>query len=124
MEYPLSNEDVIANLDRVREVLLRNSNRLDMGEWHGNWSWRDKTAEEEVECGTTHCLAGWLQVLCPEPMVRLKFPPYDAGKFLAPIAVKMFFAPGYVVKKWLYDRAYVRELAALEEGEAPSTMSN
>ena len=83
-------------------------------------SWRDRTCAEEAICGTTHCLAGWLQVCSTDPEIRRKDPEH-AGFLCAPIAAPLFFSESAKVLTWLRDREYVKQLAGsserLESGE-------
>ena len=111
-------EQAIANLDKVREIILDDTKRLEMGHWHADESeWQDKTCAEEMLCGTTHCLAGWLQVCSTDPKVRA-LEPQMAGIVSAPIASKMFFRGGDEVISWLKDRKYVAEIAEREKRNA------
>ncbi len=101
-------EESVANLDKVREIILDNEARLDMGTWHVGDGWRDRTCAEEAVCGTSHCLAGWLQVCATDPRVR-DLDPQLAGIALAPVAAKMFFRNGAETLAWLKDRKYADE---------------
>jgi uncharacterized protein YjbI with pentapeptide repeats len=115
-------KQAIEILDKVREIVLDNAARFDMGHWHGDLSWRDKTCAEEVLCGTTHCLAGWLQVCTPE--VALKdIDTQLAGVLAAPVAAKMFFRSNAEVSKWLKSRAYVDEIAESEKRKAERALA-
>jgi hypothetical protein len=108
-----SDEAAIANLDKVREIILDDAKRLEMRHWHDdNSQWRDKTCAEEMLCGTTHCLAGWLQVCATDDAVR-SMETQIAGIVQAPVAAKMFFRGSDEVIDWLRDRKYVAEI---EEG--------
>ena len=90
----------------MREIILSDASRLQMGHWHGDEAWRDRTCAEETLCGTTHCLAGWLQVCSTDPEIRDMDKAQTAGFLCAPLAVGMFFQPGPTVMKWLTDRVY------------------
>ena len=81
-----------------------------MGHWHGGdeVSWKKRTCIEEAECGTTHCLAGWLQVCATDPKVR-EMDPHIAGIVQAPVAAKMFLRGDKETLAWLKDRKYVEE---------------
>ena len=104
-----TDEQAIANLDKVREIILDDAKRLAMGHWHADKSeWREHTCAEEMLCGTTHCLAGWLQVCSTDEKVRT-MDPEIAGIIQAPIAAKMFFRDETDVINWLRDRKYVIE---------------
>ena len=107
---PASPEQSIENLDKVRAIILDNKERLDMGIWHIDDGWRERTCAEETLCETTHCLAGWLQVCNTDPKVR-EMEPQLAGIVSAPIASKMFFRGAEEVFSWLDERKYVGELA-------------
>ena len=103
-----SPEESVANLDKVREIILDNAERLDMGRWHGGFEWETRTCAEEAVCGTTHCLAGWLQVCATDPKIR-KMDTHLAGIVSAPVAAKMFFRAGDETLAWLKDRKYADE---------------
>ena len=101
-------EQAIANLDKVREIILDDSKRLEMGHWHEDGSWAGRTCAEEAVCGTSHCLAGWLQVCATDERVR-KLAPNIAGTICAPVAAKMFYADNKTTLEWLRDRKYAAE---------------
>ena len=105
-------EKQIEVLDKVREIILDNAARLDMSGWHGDDGWKDRTCAEETLCGTTHCLAGWLQVCSTDPEIRKKDAEF-AGFLCAPIAAPMFFTSGEKALTWLRDREYVNQLETL-----------
>ena len=105
---PATPEESVAALDKVREIILDAEDRLDMGVWHKKDGWQERTCAEEAVCGTTHCLAGWLQVCSTNPDVR-KLQPHIAGYICAPVAAKMFYTSNKVALKWLRERAYARE---------------
>jgi hypothetical protein len=98
-------EQAIENLDKVREIILDDKERLEMGHWHGNSEWLEKTCAEETLCGTTHCLAGWLQVCTTEPALK-SIDAELAGILAAPVASKMFFKGAEEVLTWLEKREY------------------
>jgi len=98
-------EQAVENLDKVRAIILDDHDRLDMGYWHGGNQWPDKTCAEEVLCGTTHCLAGWLQVCSTDPEIRAMTPEL-AGILSAPVAKKMFYRTESDVLEWLQKRKY------------------
>ena len=105
-----TDEQSIKNLDKVRAIILDDNVRLEMGHWHGdNGEWRAKTCAEEAVCGTTHCLAGWLQVCATDPDVRA-MDTQLAGIVQAPVAAKMFFRKSDEVLAWLTDRKYVADI--------------
>ena len=89
-----------------------------MALWHGDEGWRDRTCAEETLCGTTHCLAGWLQVCSVDPEVRDLNCVQASGFLAAPIAAKMFHRGEAEVKSWLEERKYVAEYAARPEVKA------
>ena len=101
-------EESIANLDKVREIIIDNAERLNMGTWHAESGWKKRTCAEEATCGTAHCLAGWLQVCATDPKVR-EMDPHLAGVKQAPVAAKMFFRSGSETLAWLKDRKYADE---------------
>jgi hypothetical protein len=94
----------------VRELILDDSKRLDMGHWHANDEWRNRTCAEEAFCGTAHCLAGWLQNCSTDPKVRALYPA-TAGVIQAPVAARMFYRDNVTVLKWLEKREYVAQIA-------------
>jgi uncharacterized protein YjbI with pentapeptide repeats len=97
----------IENLDKVREIILDNDSRLNMALWHGDNDWVNRTCAEEVVCGTTHCLAGWLQVCSTEPALK-KVDAQLAGILSAPVAAKMFYRGSKETIEWLRDREYAK----------------
>jgi hypothetical protein len=101
-------EQAIENLDKVREILLDNRTRLDMSDWHSGDDWHNKTCAEETLCGTTHCLAGWLQVCSTHPEIRA-IDAQLAGLLCAPVAAKMFFKGNDEVLDWLEKREYAKQ---------------
>ena len=107
-------EQAIESLDKVRAIVLDDQGRLDMGHWHGNDEWKGRTCAEEAVCGTTHCLAGWLQVCTTEPALK-NIEAQLAGTLAAPVAAKMFFRGGEEALEWLRDRKYVAESAEAEQ---------
>ena len=102
-------EKQIEALDKVREIILDNAARLNMVAWHENEEWKNHTCAEEAICGTTHCLAGWLQVCSTDPEIRKKKAEF-AGFLTAPIAAPLFFSDSKTVLAWLKDRKYVKQL--------------
>ena len=105
---PVSDEQAIKNLDVVGEIILSDPKRLYMDHWHDGESWQEKTCAEEAVCGTTHCLAGWLQVCSTDPKVRKLSPP-AAGFVQAPMAARMFYESDERVIEWLKNREYANE---------------
>jgi hypothetical protein len=105
---PATKDEAIANLDKVREIILDNAALLEMGHWHDAKSeWQKHSCAEEAVCGTTHCLAGWLQVCSTDKKVR-KLDPFIAGCVSAPVAAKMFYKDNREVMDWLRDREYAK----------------
>ena len=104
-----TDEESIEHLDAVREIIIEDQARLNMGHWHGSDEWVNRTCAEEAVCGTTHCLAGWLQVCATDPKVRSK-PAHIAGVIQAPIAAKMFHRGPTETLAWLTERKYVTEI--------------
>ena len=100
-------DQAVANLDKVREIILDDQQRLQMSRWHGGDEWVTRTCAEEAVCGTTHCLAGWLQVCSTDPGIRA-MDAEQAGFMCAPVASGMFFQPGTRVLDWLRDREYAK----------------
>ena len=110
-------EQAIENLDKVRAIVLDDQARLEMGHWHGDDEWRGRTCAEEAVCGTTHCMAGWLQVCTTEPALK-EVEAHTAGVCAAPIAAKMFFRGQKEALEWLTDRKYVAETEEAERRAA------
>ena len=103
---PATPEESVVALDKVREIILDNERRLNMGLWHEDDKWAQRTCAEEATCGTAHCLAGWLQVCSTNEKIR-KLPNVEmAGALAAPVARKMFFESNGRALRWLKDREY------------------
>ncbi len=102
-------EKAVENLDKVRAIVMDEKSRLEMGHWHESPEWKERSCAEEMLCGTTHCLAGWLQVCSTVPEIR-NLDAELAGILSAPVASKMFFKQPDEVFEWLETRAYVKEL--------------
>ena len=83
-----------------------------MDHWHGADGWQTRTCAEEAFCGTSHCLAGWLQVCATDPELK-KVSAALAGAIQAPIAAKMFYKDDDKTLAWLEAREYVNEYEAL-----------
>ena len=96
---------------------MDNASRLEMGHWHSDMAWKERTFAEETLCETTHCLAGWLQVCSTDKNLR-NLDPQFAGALAAPIAAKMFFRGGDETLEWLKERKYVAEIAEREQRAA------
>jgi hypothetical protein len=106
---PATPEQAVANLDKVREIILDKQELLEMSHWHEDGSeWEKHTCIEEALCGTTHCLAGWLQICSTDEKVK-KLEPYLAGVLCAPVASKMFYRKNDEVLDWLKNREYALE---------------
>ena len=102
-----THDDAVAMLDRIREIVLSHTERLEMGRWHGEGWVENKPAADEIDCGTTHCMAGWSQVLCEDPSVR-KLAASVAGSRLIWPAVKMFTESNSRALEFLRDREYAK----------------
>jgi len=114
---PATPDVAVANLDKVREIIMDNASRLEMGHWHSDEAWKGRTCAEETLCETTHCLAGWLQVCSTDKNLR-NLDPQFAGALAAPIAAKMFFRGQDETLEWLKERKYVAEIAEREQRAA------
>jgi hypothetical protein len=114
---PATPDVAVANLDKVREIIMDNASRLEMGHWHSDEAWKGRTCAEETLCETTHCLAGWLQVCSADENLR-SLDPQFAGALAAPIAAKMFFRGQDETLEWLKERKYVAEIAEREQRAA------
>ena len=106
---PVTPEQAVANLDRVREIILDDEKRLEMDYWHEDGSWEGRSCAEEAVCGTSHCLAGWLQVCATDPKIRA-LSPNVAGMICAPVATKMFYAGNAETLAWLKGRKYATDI--------------
>jgi len=111
------NEQSIESLDKVRAIIIDDRTRLEMRHWHGDNEWKARTCAEETLCGTTHCMAGWLQVCSTDPEIRA-MDTLTAGVLAAPVAAKMFFRDGEAAFKWLESRQYVADIAEQERRSA------
>lgn len=74
-----SRETQIAVLDKIREIVMARPEQFDMSKWHGEIPHLRLTNENNVfykphlerrkifaehgSCGTSHCIAGWVEVL-------------------------------------------------------------
>jgi hypothetical protein len=93
----------IERLDLVRARVLENQNCLNMKVWHGD-GWKPEAAPGN-DCGTTHCIAGWLQVYEEDPDLRGLFASeYVERKF--PCIRHIVHTSNSVALKWLEDRRY------------------
>jgi hypothetical protein len=100
-------------LDRVRDIILANPSRLGMGSWHEGMDWKKHSLDHEIhQCATTHCMAGWLQVLGDSEIRGMS--PERAGATMAPIAMHMFHSGNEAATQWLLDREYIKELGVVE----------
>jgi len=102
-----SKEESTATLDRIREIVLAEPERLTMDKWHGSEWKASKVPEKPGQCGTTHCLAGWAQALSTDVAVR-KLDPQFAGMLLIPTATHMFFSSNDAALRFLRDREYAK----------------
>lgn len=95
-------------LDKVREVVLADPKKLDMGSWHGS-DFRTSETEATFKCNTTHCIAGWAQCLS-----GVKGNTDEVGEKLLPITASnaMFYCSDSLGLLWLKERAYRSEAAA------------
>ena len=107
---PATKDEAVANLDKVREIILDNEKRLQMDHWHGDEEWKNRTCAEETICGTTHCLAGWLQVCSTNEKIRELSSAELAGTLAAPVARSMFYAEQGETLEWLRDRKYAAQV--------------
>ena len=101
-------EESISNLDKVREIVLDNEAKLNMGMWHKDSGWVERSCADEAVCGTSHCLAGWLQVCSTDKNIRA-LDTHLAGIISAPVAAKMFFRDAPTVLTWLREKKYADE---------------
>ncbi len=102
----------VARLDAVREIVMKQPKRLKMDGWHfGEWT-PEHTPEEEHACGSAHCIAGWIQALCPDQSKRQDDTRKVASE-LCPIASGMFFVDDATAYKWLEARQYAKRVAPI-----------
>lgn len=93
----------IERLDRVRSRVLANPDYLDMGCYHGEeWS---PDAEPGDDCGTAHCIAGWLQVDEEDPELRKMLPAQYIDLNFSCIAHVIYTSDEFALE-WLRDRRY------------------
>ena len=90
-------EQQIELLDKIREKILENPDHFNMHSWHSS-------------CGTSHCIAGWAQVLTTQETESSEAE--DVGRTLLPDFAKFFYGNTGFLKKWFEARAY-----ALKHGE-------
>ena len=110
--YDNASPEEIMRLDEVRKIVLDKPTRLDMRDWHSAGWTPEHTPGEEHECGSAHCIAGWLQALSDDPKVR-GMEPQDAGCQLAPVAAAsgIFFVADDIALEWLTERRYAKQAA-------------
>lgn len=104
----VTEDQSIANLDRVREIVLADPDRLNMSIWHRRSGWINKSCEQEAACGTSHCIAGWLQVCSDDPEIR-SLDPNLAGIICAPQAASAFYVEDAEALEWFKNRSYAKE---------------
>jgi hypothetical protein len=81
-------EKEIGYLRTIKPLLT--SGRVDMSIWHQNDDWKTKTSEDIINnCGTTHCLAGWIQIIENGKYNHLKAE--ECGKICAQNLSYLFF---------------------------------
>ena len=99
----------IMRLDEVRAIVINSPERLRMDGWHDEKWTPEHTPKEEHECGSAHCIAGWLQALSDDPKVRT-MEPEKAGMQLAPTAAAsgIFFVDDDIALEWLKERKYAQ----------------
>lgn len=81
-------EEQIATLDKIRDA---SKDHLKMYNWHS-------------PCGTSHCMAGWAQILNDQPTKLTEA--QDIGGFLLPDFAKFFYGTTEHISAWLESRAY------------------
>jgi hypothetical protein len=107
-KFTKASPEEIARLDQVREIVLKKPERLRMDSWHSeNWN-PGHTPQEEHECGSAHCIAGWLQALSEDESIR-KMNPGAVGEALCPTFSFMFYTSDAIAFQWLKDRAYATD---------------
>jgi len=76
----------------IRTIILANEDSLNMAHWHQNMNHGATVprVRDPNLCGTTHCLAGWAQVLSPSPLIRRMFAEV-AGSRLLPRHAHLFY---------------------------------
>ncbi len=84
----VSRAEAVATLDKVREAVLADETNLDMSSWH---------------CGTSHCIAGWVQVV--EGRRLNDRAALDGIRYAWP-AAHMFHATDDEALQFLEDREY------------------
>jgi hypothetical protein len=109
---PVSPEEIM-RLDEIRKIALAKPKRLQMNGWHSDKWTPEHTPEEEHECNSAHCMAGFAQALCDDPAIR-KMDPESAGRKLLPVTYAMgkFFVSDAEAFEWLEKREYATEQKA------------
>ena len=76
---------------KMMKPLIANK-RLDMNDWHSNFDWKNQAIEEVLapECGTTHCMAGWIQIFEKDKYNDMTAE--EAGKTAAPNLACLFYS--------------------------------
>lgn len=88
--------------EKEREYLLRLkpivNSRLNMKHWHQDDSWKECSVDQNLhECGTTHCLAGWIQIFEKDKYNEMEAE--EVGRMLAPNLAKLFYKDDEIVKR-------------------------
>ncbi|MEB8381463.1 hypothetical protein NYW84_10485 [Acinetobacter junii] len=84
-------EKQIELLDQIREKILENPEHFNMSSWHSH-------------CGTSHCIAGWAQVLTTQEINSSTAE--DVGRELLPDFANFFYGRTGYLRKWFEARAY------------------
>lgn len=82
----LLSEKEIEYLLKLKPII--ETNRLYMNHWHQNENWKNQTIEQIHACGTTHCVAGWIQIFEKDKYNDMSA--QEAGTKCAPNLVTIF----------------------------------
>ena len=77
----------ISYLNRIKPLV--ESDKLVMSKWHENDNWKSQTIDEVIGCGTTHCVAGWIQIFEKDKYNDVTAE--ECGKKCAPNLASLFF---------------------------------
>lgn len=121
----VSADSQIQALDEVRAIVLSNPHRLDMTTYHGDDGWwplpnaklaKLLGAQLTQDCGTTHCIAGWLHVLATEHHEDSNT--LRVASNIAPIILNKIYVSTEEGLRWLVERQYAADLETLGEEHA------
>jgi len=80
-------EKEVEYLKKLKPII--SSDKLVMSTWHENDNWKNQTVEEVMTCGTTHCVAGWIQIFEKDKYNNMSAE--ECGNICAPNLKNLFF---------------------------------